>query len=115
MMGDHAGQALVLLMLGRHCWKSDETTHADRHVAEAIALLETPAPGRDLAAAYSARSQLAMLGKRVAEALEFGQHALDLAVASGDHAVQAHALNNIGTTLLCSGGQGGIEKLEQSL
>ena len=114
-LGDTAGQARVLLLLGRQCWKSGETTLADGPVAEAIALLETLSPGRDLAAAYSARSQLAMLGKRVAEALEFGQRALDLAVASGDHAVQAHALNNIGTTLLCSGGQGGIEKLEQSL
>jgi DNA-binding CsgD family transcriptional regulator len=84
-------------------------------VAEAIARLESLPPGRDLAMAYSSRSQQAMLGKRLADALEFGQRALDLAAQFGDHVVQTHALNNIGTALLCSGGQGGLEKLEQSL
>jgi ATP/maltotriose-dependent transcriptional regulator MalT len=114
-LGDVAAQARVLVLVGRQHWKSGQTALADRHVAEAIALLETLPQGRDLAMAYSARSQLAMASKRVEETLEFGQRALDLAAQFGDYGVQSHSLNNIGTALLCSGGEGGLEKLEQSL
>lgn len=114
-LGETSAQARVLVLVGRQHWKSGQTALADRHVAEAIALLETLPQGRDLAMAYSARSQLATLGKRVAETLEFGQRALDLAAQFEDYGVQTHSLNNIGTALLCSGAEGGLEKLEQSL
>jgi ATP/maltotriose-dependent transcriptional regulator MalT len=114
-LGDATAQGRVLLLLGRLYWKSGQNALAHRHVDEAIALLETLPAGRDLAMAYSARSQLAMLGKDLAETREFGQRALDLAARFADYGVQSHALNNIGTALICAGEEGGLEKLEQSL
>ena len=114
-LGDVAAQARVLLLLGRPCWKSGQTALADRHVAEGIALLETLPQSRELAMAYSARSQLAMTSQRIEEALEFGQRALDLAAKFGDYGVRAHALNNIGAALLRSGNDAGLATLEQSL
>lgn len=114
-LGDVGAQARTLVLVGRQYWKSGQKGLADRHVAEAIALLETLPEGRDLAIAYSARSQLAMTSGRVEETLEFGRRALDLAAPFDDYGVQAHSLNNIGTALLCSGREGGLEKLEQSL
>ncbi len=114
-LGDVGAQARVLVLLSRQYWKAGETALADQHVAEAIALLEAAPPGPDLAMAYSARSHLAMTSGRIEETLEFGQRALDLAARFGDHGVRAHALNNIGSILLASGREGGLEKLEQSL
>jgi DNA-binding CsgD family transcriptional regulator/Tfp pilus assembly protein PilF len=112
---DITAQARVLLLLGRLCWKSGQKASADRHVAEAVALLEGLPPGRDLAMAYSVRSQQAMTGGLTEEALDFGQRALDLANQFDDNSIRAHALNNIGTALLKSGEPVGLAKLEQSL
>jgi DNA-binding CsgD family transcriptional regulator/tetratricopeptide (TPR) repeat protein len=114
-LGDAAAQARVLLVMGRQHWKSGQNAAADQHVAEAIALLETLPRGRDLAMAYSVRSQLAMTGHRTAEALAFGERALGLAAEFGDHGVRSHALNNIGTALAGSGDASGMAKLELSL
>jgi DNA-binding CsgD family transcriptional regulator/tetratricopeptide (TPR) repeat protein len=113
--GDKAAQARVLLMIGMQQWKSGQKTQADRPVAEAIALLESLPPSRELAMAYSARAQRAMTASNTVETLEFGQRALDLAVQFGDHGVRSHALNNIGCVLICRDGKAGFAKLEQSL
>jgi DNA-binding CsgD family transcriptional regulator/tetratricopeptide (TPR) repeat protein len=114
-LGDTAAQARVLLLLGRQYWKSGQNTLADQSVAAAIMLLETLPKGRDLAMAYSVRSQLAMTSHRAEETLQFGQRALELAIPLGDMGVQAHALNNIGTSMMGSGVATGIAKLEESL
>ncbi len=112
---DVPAQARLLLLLGRQYWKSGQKVLADRHVGDAIALLESHSEDRGLARAYSARSQLAMTSDHMQEALEFGQRALDLAVRSGDHSVRAHALNNMGTALMESSNRTGLAKLEESL
>jgi DNA-binding CsgD family transcriptional regulator/tetratricopeptide (TPR) repeat protein len=114
-LGDVESQARVLLLLGRQYWKSGQNASANRHVADAITLLETLPEGRVLAMAYSARSQLAMTGDHMEEALEFGHRALELSTRFGDNSVRAHALNNIGTALLESDNAGGLAKLEESL
>jgi DNA-binding CsgD family transcriptional regulator/tetratricopeptide (TPR) repeat protein len=114
-LGDAAAQARMLLLIGRQHWKSGEKVLADRHVQQAIALLETLPPSRDLAMAYSSRSQLAMTGDHTEETLEFGQRALDLAAKFEDHRVRSHALNNIGSALLNAGNPDGLCKLEESL
>ena len=114
-LGDTAAQARALILIGRQYWKSGQKALADRHVADAITLLETLPPGRELAMACSARSQLAMTSGQLAETLEFGQRALDLATRIGEHDVTAHALNNMGTALLASGDRRGLETLQRSL
>jgi DNA-binding CsgD family transcriptional regulator/tetratricopeptide (TPR) repeat protein len=113
--GDLEAQARMLLMIGMQQWKSGQKARADRPVAEAISLLEMLPPSPALAMAYSARSQRAMTGHQVPEALEFGQRALDLAERFQDNSVRAHALNNIGCALLISNPASGIAKLEESL
>jgi DNA-binding CsgD family transcriptional regulator/tetratricopeptide (TPR) repeat protein len=114
-LNDVAAQARMLLVVCRQHWKSGKNALANRHVAEAIALLEAQPAGRDLAMAYSVRSQLAMTSHNTPEALEFGQRALDLAARFADHGVRAHALNNMGTALAGSGDASGFAHLELSL
>jgi DNA-binding CsgD family transcriptional regulator/tetratricopeptide (TPR) repeat protein len=113
--GEVSAQARVLLQLGRQYWKSGRKTLADRHVAEAIALLETLPHDCGLAMAYSARSQLAMLSEKTDEALDFGHRALELALQFNDHGVRSHALNNIGSTLGETGYEAALERLVESL
>jgi DNA-binding CsgD family transcriptional regulator/tetratricopeptide (TPR) repeat protein len=112
---DVESQARVLLLIGRQYWKSGKNMDANRHIAEAIALLETLPQGRGLAMAYSARSQLAMTSDQMQEAVEFGNRSLDLAARFEDHSIRAHALNNIGTALMESDNADGLAKLEESL
>jgi ATP/maltotriose-dependent transcriptional regulator MalT len=114
-MGERAAQANSLLLLGRGYWKLGKADLAERHIADAIALLENDPESRDLAMAYSMYSQLAMTAQRTDEALSYGQRALDLATRFDDHEVRAHALNNLGSTLLNAGDFSGVEKLESSL
>jgi DNA-binding CsgD family transcriptional regulator/tetratricopeptide (TPR) repeat protein len=113
--GDITAQARMLLMIGTQQWKAGQKAQADRPVAEAITLLETLAPSRELAMAYSARSQRAMTSNQTQDALHFGQRALELAARFGDNNVRAHALNNIGSALLTVDTQAGVSKLEESL
>ena len=114
-LGDVTAQARVLLLLERQYWKSGQKLTADRHMCAAIALLEQLPASSDLAMAYSARSQRAMTSQHTAEALKYGQQALELATQFADLNVQAHALNNMGAALLSCGDQSGLTKLEQSL
>jgi DNA-binding CsgD family transcriptional regulator/tetratricopeptide (TPR) repeat protein len=115
-LGDAAAQARVLLQLGRQQWKLGQNAAAEQNVAAAITLLETLPAERDLAMAYSVRSQLAMTSDRTALTLEFGRRALELAGRFSDHSVRSHALNNIGTALAASGDdESGYSDLEQSL
>jgi DNA-binding CsgD family transcriptional regulator/tetratricopeptide (TPR) repeat protein len=72
-------------------------------------------PTRELAMVYSARSRLAMTSDRTQEAIEFAERALELAERFGEQEVRAHALNNIGSSLLIVGDEEGKTKLEQSL
>ena len=112
---DVAAQARVHLSIRRQHWKAGQNALAEKHVAQAIALLETLPPSCELAMAYSARSQLAMSSDRTQEALEYGRRALALADQFKDHGARAHALNNIGSALLSDGESAGVEHLEQSL
>jgi DNA-binding CsgD family transcriptional regulator/tetratricopeptide (TPR) repeat protein len=114
-LGDVAAEARVLLLLGRQNWKLGKNAVANQQVQAAITLLETVRAGRELAMAYSVRSQLAMTSDETAEALDFGGRALALATQHDDNHVRSHALNNIGTAMAATGDESGYAKLELSL
>jgi ATP/maltotriose-dependent transcriptional regulator MalT len=114
-LGDIPAQGRMLLLLGNQYWKSGDRRLADRQVDDAIALLESLPPSRDLAMGYSARARLAMTRGDVGEAVSFGQRAIDLAESLVGHDVQAHALNNMGTALLTAGDPVGLPLLQKSL
>ncbi len=114
-LGDVTAQARALLLLAFPSWKAGQNALVDQQVDAAIALLETLPPTRDLAMAYSTRSQWAMNGDHTEEALDFGRRALDLATQFGDQGVRAHALTNIGSARLSAGDPAGLAQLEQSL
>jgi tetratricopeptide (TPR) repeat protein len=101
--------------LSRIAWARGDQPQALALAERAIERLEQVSPGRELAFALSNRSQLAMLADRMAEAVEFGTRALDLARRLGDLEIEAHALNNIGSARGLSGDSSGLQDLERSL
>lgn len=114
-LGNIPAQARMLLLLGNQFWKAGDRTLADRHVDEAIALLESLPPSRDLAMGYSARARLAMTGGNFEQAVSCGQQASQLAERLGSHDVQAHALNNMGSAIINVGDPAGIQMVQKSL
>jgi DNA-binding CsgD family transcriptional regulator/tetratricopeptide (TPR) repeat protein len=114
-VGDVRGQGDCLRWLSRLSWSSGDRARAERYAIEAIALLETLPPGRELAMAYSNRAQLAMLAAQTDDAVMWGERAIDLAERVGDRETLAHALNNVGTAYLLSGAEEGHAALERSL
>jgi ATP/maltotriose-dependent transcriptional regulator MalT len=115
-LGDWRRSAELLRWLGRVAWERDDPEVAFAHTRAAIAILEAEPPGRDLAMAYSALSQLYMVSSHPDESIEWGEKALALADQFGDVAVTTHALNNVGVALAERGeGARGIAYLERSL
>ena len=89
-----------LRWLARLEWWSGNGAAANAASERAIRVLEAFPDSRELAMALSGRSQLAMLSARHAEAVELGTRAERLARRIGDRETVAHALTNVGTTIL---------------
>lgn len=97
-------------------WFAGDRTLAQRYAGEAVDQLEGLEPGRELAMAYSNRSAGAMLAGEDADAIAWGERAIELARRLGDDETLAHALNNVGTAQLNSGLESeGRATLERSL
>jgi tetratricopeptide (TPR) repeat protein len=92
--GDAEKAGENLRWLSRLYWWTGNRTEAERAAARAIAVLETVPPGRQLAMAYSNRSQLEMVAHRSEPAVAWGSRAMDLARRLGDTETLAHALTN---------------------
>jgi ATP/maltotriose-dependent transcriptional regulator MalT len=114
-VGDLEAQSHVLCFLSQEYRTVGDKVRADECVEGAIALLEALPPSAGLAMAYSARSLLAVNRGWDREALEFGRRALALAREFDDHAIESHALCNIGSAMLGTNDYAGYEPLEQSL
>jgi tetratricopeptide (TPR) repeat protein len=104
-----------LRWMSRLSWLAGRNDEARSYAAEAVAALEPLPPGRELAMAYSNRSQLHMLAGEVAQAASWGTKALALARDLGDVETEAHALNNVGTAECQLGEPAGWDKLQESL
>ena len=105
----------MLHLVSRSHWQRGNKALADEMVSAGITLLEALPPSATLGVLYSARSQLAMLCGRNAEAVEFAEKALVLARQFADRGTEAHALNNIGSSLFTSDPARAFELLERSL
>ncbi|WP_051277344.1 AAA family ATPase [Marmoricola sp. URHB0036] len=102
--------------LSRYSWFFGRGEDSRRYADQAIATLEALAPGHELAMAFSNKAQLAMLAGVEDETVLWGDRAIALARVLGDHEVEAHALNNVGTALLLgSDKELGLTRLGQSL
>lgn len=111
----HEAVGRNLRWLSRQSWYLGRNADAERYAEEAVQLLETFVPSRELAMAYSNQSQLSMLVEDVEQARSWGARALTLARHMKDAEIESHALNNIGSAELLAGDEHGRELLEESL
>lgn len=101
--------------LSRLYWRQGDGALAEDCADEAVREAETLPPGRELALAYSTRSQLHMLHYRFDEAVEWGERAIALSGGPAEIGPRVHALNNVGTALMFARRAGGRERLQESL
>lgn len=109
MVGDNLRRLSWLL---RFSGRLEEAEAAGK---EAVAVLESQPPGRELAWAYSNQAHLRLLDADVAGATDWGTRAVKLGKRFGDVEVVAHAANNMGSSRLSAGDQGGIKQLLESI
>lgn len=101
--------------LSRLLWWAGRREESEAAAERAIALLEPLGPTPGLAMAYSTLSQLKMLAWQPAEAADWGGRAIEMARELGDRETLAHALNNVGTSMVESHGDGGTPMLEEAI
>jgi DNA-binding CsgD family transcriptional regulator/tetratricopeptide (TPR) repeat protein len=95
--GDAVGVGRNLTTLSRYAWVSGRRAEAERHIEQAVAVLQETPERRQLARAYSHRSQLEMLAFHYNSAIEWGERALALAEELGEQEIIIHALGTLGT------------------
>jgi DNA-binding CsgD family transcriptional regulator len=106
---------LNLRWLARTYWYRGEAREAERYGLEAIRTLEQLPNSKELAMAYSMRSQHQLLQDHPASAIEWGELALELATTLDDQDTRVHALTNIGSAKLFLGDVGGHAALAEGL
>ncbi len=104
-----------LRWLSRLYWFQGNKQKAEFFALEALAALEPLAPGKELAMAYSNRSQLHMLAEEHAAAIKWGKKALTLAEELHETEIIIHALTNIGSAEMVFDDAGGRATLERAL
>ncbi len=101
--------------MSRMLWYDCNDKKADEYLNKAIKILETLPPGRNLAMAYSNKSQAHMIREETGPAIEWGERAVDFARKINDLDIEAHALNNIGSAKMNTGDKDGEFYLKKSL
>lgn len=109
MLGDRVKEADALRRLSEFLWCPGRTAESERSAREAVELLESLPPGRELALAYANLATNCGAAARSKEAIAWGGRALDLAERLDDTEIAVNALATIG---VC---QGDYAKLDQSL
>lgn len=114
-LGDKLRQGDNLRWMSRFNWSLGRNKEAEGYSIEAVRILESLTPGRELAMAYSNRSQLHMLADECPQAVLWGSRAIELAESLGATEILVHALNNVGSAQLLADDEQGRLKLEESL
>src|SRR5436190_656656 len=114
-LGDYerAAEALVLLADGR--WRVGRRDEAYAYIERALGLLHDAPPSPAKARVLSEISRYHMLADRREDSVRVGREAVEMAASLGLDEVRAHALNNIGTSLIGIGRREGLGPLEESV
>ncbi|HCY77624.1 MAG TPA: hypothetical protein DHV28_17060 [Ignavibacteriales bacterium] len=101
--------------LSRIVWYDCQDEKGEKYLNKAIQIFEKLSPGRQLAMAYSNKSQAYSIREDSESAIYWGEKALALARQLNDKEVEAHALNNIGCAKLATEDKSGEYDLLRSL
>jgi DNA-binding CsgD family transcriptional regulator len=114
-LGDQRGEGNALRVLSRLLFFAGRAAEGEALVLEAVHLLERLAAGHELAMAYANVSARRMVVAEEAEAVVWGDRALEVARTLGDTETEAYALSNIGAAEFRADPDRGRAKLEAAL
>jgi DNA-binding CsgD family transcriptional regulator/tetratricopeptide (TPR) repeat protein len=112
--GDALSVGRLLRQLSTALWRLCRGEESERAVYEAVAVLETRPPGRELAWAYARRGVAASIAGRTGEGYDFYERARTLGERLRQPDVVSYALNAIGFSL-AEEGKDGTAELELAL
>ena len=112
---DRLKEGATLAALAWPLVRSGHNAAAEQASQQAIAVLETLAPTRELASAFRTKAHLRMLDRDGDVAVEWGKKAIALATRFQDHATVAEAEMVVGTALLVTGDDQGRPHLDRCL
>ncbi|HSS68542.1 MAG TPA: AAA family ATPase [Nocardioidaceae bacterium] len=104
-----------LSVLSRLLWTAGRRAEVDVALDEALAILESLPPSRELAHAVGRKASLFMLGNDSEQAVELGEQAIEMAEHLDDTPTLVGALNTVGCARWNVGDVGGEELLLKSL
>jgi DNA-binding CsgD family transcriptional regulator/tetratricopeptide (TPR) repeat protein len=113
--GQRVKEGDSLRWLSRLSWCVGSRAEADQYGIDAVAMLESLAPGAELAMAYCIRADLEMEAHEADSAIDWAQRAIALAEPVANTEILSHALNTLGTVRLIGGDVSGWLDLERSL
>jgi DNA-binding CsgD family transcriptional regulator len=108
-------EARVLADLAFLQWLAGSGADAIATISDALDLAGRMDPGPGTARVHMIAAYLAMLGRRVDDAIELGMRAVVLGERFGEHAVVIQALNAVGSAKITGGRAGGTADLERSV
>lgn len=114
-LGDGKKEGDSLRALSQTLWCPGRTAEAEEAGKEAVAVLESLPPGRELAMAYSSLSAIYKDAEDAEQAVAWGTRAIQLGQTLDDSEILAHALTTIGAVEFVAGVPEGREKLERGL
>jgi DNA-binding CsgD family transcriptional regulator/tetratricopeptide (TPR) repeat protein len=114
-MGDPARQSESLAGHAMSLVRALRNSEADEASRRAIALAEKLPAGPQLARAYATQAYLRMLNRDYADAIAWGQKAIELAEGGGYREILAAAYNSVGAALMFVDYARGCEHVETSL
>ncbi len=101
--------------MSRMFWYDCQDIKGEEYLDKAIQIFETIPPGKQLAMAYSNKSQVYMIRGNKELAVKWGEKAIKLARSVNDLDAEVHALNNIGSAKMVADDQAGEDYLKRSL
>jgi DNA-binding CsgD family transcriptional regulator len=114
-LGDRLREGDALRAMSSNLRCHGQVAEATETGVAAVAVLETLAPGHELALAYANRAMLALNVEDSAATRSWGARARELAECIDDRETLVHAMNSIGTAGYLLGDDGGRRELELSL
>ena len=114
-LGDRRKQGDCLRTLSWLLWAAGRIDEAERAARRAVGVLESLPPGRELAMARWALSNLALYASDFERAVAWAKSALDLARRLDDSVAIAHALTNINASRVLSYEERAYAELERDL
>jgi DNA-binding CsgD family transcriptional regulator/tetratricopeptide (TPR) repeat protein/GTPase SAR1 family protein len=114
-LGDVRSEGMNLTVMASTYSALARTAESDALSREAISLLETLPPGRELASAYRTEAQLRMLDRDTPGAVYWGEKAIELAQQLDDQFNLIGAEQAIGAALIVSSDIRGVEYMTRAL